>query len=40
MPAHRTGALFVGDAILSVNGVDLRDAKHAEAVHILSAQVK
>jgi C-terminal processing protease CtpA/Prc len=40
MPAHRCGALFVGDAILSVNGIDLRDAKHAEAVHILSSQVK
>lgn len=39
MPAHRSGALFVGDAILSVNGIDLRDAKHAEAVHVLSTQV-
>jgi hypothetical protein len=31
--------LFVGDAILSVNGVDLRTAKHVEAVEALSKQV-
>uniref|UniRef100_A0A915PUA9 Golgi-associated PDZ and coiled-coil motif-containing protein n=1 Tax=Setaria digitata TaxID=48799 RepID=A0A915PUA9_9BILA len=37
-PAERCGNLFVGDAILSVNGVDLRTAKHNEAVHILSEQ--
>jgi len=39
LPAHRSGALFVGDAILGVNGMDLRDAKHSEAVEILSHQV-
>nr|CDQ02905.1 BMA-GOPC-1 [Brugia malayi] len=37
-PAERCGNLFVGDAILSVNGIDLRTAKHNEAVHILSEQ--
>ncbi|GAV00316.1 hypothetical protein RvY_11183-2 [Ramazzottius varieornatus] len=31
-----SGKFFVGDAILSVNGVDLRRAKHSEAVQILS----
>lgn len=29
----------MGDAILAVNGVNLRDAKHKEAVTILSQQV-
>jgi C-terminal processing protease CtpA/Prc len=38
-PADRSGELFVGDAILSVNGVDLRTAKHVEAVEALSKQV-
>ncbi|VDO45568.1 unnamed protein product [Haemonchus placei] len=38
-PAHRCGQIFVGDAILSVNGYDLRNAKHQEAVEILSSQV-
>ncbi|VDK68841.1 unnamed protein product [Litomosoides sigmodontis] len=37
-PAERCGNLFVGDAILSVNGIDLRTAKHNEAVQILSKQ--
>ncbi|XGW23864.1 hypothetical protein V3C99_005796 [Haemonchus contortus] len=37
-PAHRCGQIFVGDAILSVNGYDLRNAKHQEAVEILSSQ--
>uniref|UniRef100_A0A915CDM9 Golgi-associated PDZ and coiled-coil motif-containing protein n=1 Tax=Parascaris univalens TaxID=6257 RepID=A0A915CDM9_PARUN len=37
-PAERCGNLYVGDAILSVNGIDLRTAKHAEAVQILSKQ--
>lgn len=36
MPAWRSGKLFVGDAILSANGVDLREAKHVEAVKVLS----
>lgn len=39
-PAERCGNLFVGDAILSVNGIDLRSAKHIEAVQILSKQVQ
>ncbi|KAF8365336.1 gopc-1 [Pristionchus pacificus] len=37
-PADRCGNLFVGDAILSVNGYDLRNAKHQEAVDVLSSQ--
>ncbi|XP_048769401.1 Golgi-associated PDZ and coiled-coil motif-containing protein-like isoform X2 [Ostrea edulis] len=37
-PADKCDTLFVGDAILSVNGRDLRESKHAEAVHILSQQ--
>ncbi|XP_003371697.1 golgi-associated PDZ and coiled-coil motif protein-containing protein [Trichinella spiralis] len=36
--ADRVGLLKVGDAILSVNGIDLIKAKHAEAVKILSEQ--
>ncbi|CAG2105252.1 unnamed protein product [Medioppia subpectinata] len=36
--AARCGALYVGDAILSVNQIDLRDAKHADAAYILSNQ--
>uniref|UniRef100_A0A158P8L5 Golgi-associated PDZ and coiled-coil motif-containing protein n=1 Tax=Angiostrongylus cantonensis TaxID=6313 RepID=A0A158P8L5_ANGCA len=38
-PAHRCGQIFVGDAIMSVNGFDLRNAKHQQAVDILSSQV-
>uniref|UniRef100_A0A914UST3 Golgi-associated PDZ and coiled-coil motif-containing protein n=1 Tax=Plectus sambesii TaxID=2011161 RepID=A0A914UST3_9BILA len=37
-PAERCGQLFVGDAILSANGIDLRQAKHSHAVEILSKQ--
>ncbi|XP_070189567.1 Golgi-associated PDZ and coiled-coil motif-containing protein-like [Littorina saxatilis] len=37
-PADRCEGLYVGDAILSVNQLDLRNAKHAEAVQILSQQ--
>ncbi|XP_002735067.1 Golgi-associated PDZ and coiled-coil motif-containing protein-like [Saccoglossus kowalevskii] len=37
-PADRCNGLYIGDAILSVNGIDLRQAKHAEAVDILSRQ--
>ncbi|XP_025098830.1 Golgi-associated PDZ and coiled-coil motif-containing protein-like [Pomacea canaliculata] len=37
-PAERCQGLYVGDAILSVNNLDLRNAKHAEAVKILSQQ--
>ena len=38
-PADRCGGLYVGDAILSVNGIDLRDTKHTDAVDVLSQQV-
>ncbi|XP_052239284.1 Golgi-associated PDZ and coiled-coil motif-containing protein-like isoform X1 [Dreissena polymorpha] len=37
-PADRCQALYVGDAILAVNKIDLRNAKHAEGVKILSEQ--
>ncbi|CAF2385385.1 unnamed protein product [Rotaria sp. Silwood2] len=36
-PAWRSGQLYVGDSILAVNNQDLRDAKHKEAVQILSS---
>ena len=39
LPAERCNQLFVGDAILSVNGINLRDAKHNDAVNVLSRQV-
>ena len=35
MAADKTEKLYVGDAILSVNGEDLRDASHDEAVRAL-----
>lgn len=35
LAADQTEALFVGDAILSVNGADLSDASHDEAVQAL-----
>ncbi|XP_030014576.1 beta-1-syntrophin isoform X2 [Sphaeramia orbicularis] len=35
LAADQTQALYVGDAILSVNGVNLRDATHDEAVQAL-----
>lgn len=35
MAADKTGQLYVGDAILSVNGEDLREASHDEAVRAL-----
>lgn len=35
LAADQTEALYVGDAILSVNGYDLRDATHDEAVQAL-----
>ncbi|XP_072451840.1 beta-2-syntrophin isoform X1 [Chiloscyllium punctatum] len=35
LAAERTGALFVGDAILTVNGTDLRAATHDQAVQAL-----
>ena len=37
-PAQKSGCLYVGDAILSVNGTDLQDLKHNDAVRILSSQ--
>ncbi len=39
-PAQECGLLYVGDAILSVNGIDLKSAHHQEAVQILSSQVR
>ncbi|TKR92492.1 hypothetical protein L596_007135 [Steinernema carpocapsae] len=38
-PADRCRNLFVGDAILSVNDIDLREAKHAEAVEVLTKEM-
>lgn len=35
LAADQTEALFVGDAILSVNGEDLSSATHDEAVQVL-----
>ena len=37
LPAERCGGLYVGDAILSCNGIDLQEAKHGEAVKVLSS---
>ncbi|XP_050708625.1 Golgi-associated PDZ and coiled-coil motif-containing protein-like isoform X2 [Eriocheir sinensis] len=37
-PASRCGRLFVGDAILAVNDMPLKEASHAEAVQVLSEQ--
>lgn len=39
LPAWRSGMLFVGDAILSVNGIDLGNMKHNDAARTLSTQV-
>ncbi|XP_068609875.1 Golgi-associated PDZ and coiled-coil motif-containing protein isoform X2 [Brachionichthys hirsutus] len=39
-PADRCGGLHVGDAVLAVNSINLRDAKHKEAVTILSQQIE
>lgn len=38
-PAQHSGELYVGDAILSVNGTDLREALHSEAVEVLTSLV-
>ncbi|UYV68041.1 GOPC [Cordylochernes scorpioides] len=38
-PAARSKELYVGDAILSANGIDLRNALHEDAVKVLSSQV-
>ncbi|XP_071521408.1 Golgi-associated PDZ and coiled-coil motif-containing protein-like [Panulirus ornatus] len=37
-PASRAGHLYVGDAILSVNDISLKEVNHAEAVQLLSSQ--
>lgn len=37
-PASRCGCLYVGDAIISVNGIDLRGVRHEEAAEIVSKQ--
>ena len=37
MAAERSGALRAGDAILSVNGDDVRGATHEVAVELLKA---
>ncbi|XP_028352642.1 gamma-2-syntrophin isoform X5 [Physeter macrocephalus] len=33
--AHQTGMLFVGDALLQVNGINVENATHEEVVHLL-----
>ncbi|XP_022656476.1 Golgi-associated PDZ and coiled-coil motif-containing protein-like isoform X2 [Varroa destructor] len=38
MAAWRSGQLFVGDAVLAVNDIDIRQCLHDEAVEILSRQ--
>ena len=40
MAADNTGELFVGDAILSVDGESLKDATHDKAVKVLKATGK
>jgi hypothetical protein len=40
MAADLTGQLYVGDAILSVNGINLREVTHDEAVQILKTAGK
>ena len=37
LPAERCQGVYVGDAILSCNGIDLQEAKHSEAVKVLSS---
>ena len=37
-PAARSGRLYIGDSILSVNDIDLSDVMHAEAAQILLHQ--
>jgi hypothetical protein len=39
-PAHRSGELYVGDAILVANSHDLKDVTHSEAVKFLTSLVK
>nr|6XA7_A Chain A, Protein scribble homolog [Homo sapiens]6XA7_B Chain B, Protein scribble homolog [Homo sapiens]6XA7_C Chain C, Protein scribble homolog [Homo sapiens]6XA7_D Chain D, Protein scribble homolog [Homo sapiens]7JO7_A Chain A, Protein scribble homolog [Homo sapiens]7JO7_B Chain B, Protein scribble homolog [Homo sapiens]7JO7_C Chain C, Protein scribble homolog [Homo sapiens]7JO7_D Chain D, Protein scribble homolog [Homo sapiens] len=35
--AHRAGTLQVGDRVLSINGVDVTEARHDHAVSLLTA---
>ncbi|CAB4008065.1 Golgi-associated PDZ and coiled-coil motif-containing -like [Paramuricea clavata] len=37
LPAERCQGVYVGDAILSCNGIGLQEAKHSEAVKVLSS---
>lgn len=37
---EQIGGLYIGDAILSVNNVSLREAKHEDAVKLLSQMVR
>ncbi|KAG7175794.1 Golgi-associated PDZ and coiled-coil motif-containing protein-like isoform X2 [Homarus americanus] len=37
-PAGRSGHLYVGDAILSVNDISLKEVNHVDAVQLLSSQ--
>ena len=37
-PADKSGSLYIGDAILSINEIDLRELKHSDSVDILSTQ--
>ncbi|KAK8381339.1 hypothetical protein O3P69_018432 [Scylla paramamosain] len=37
-PASRAGHLYVGDAILSVNEISLKEVSHSDAVRVLSEQ--
>lgn len=34
--AHRDGRLLVGDRIISINGIDMQDARHDQAVSLLT----
>jgi hypothetical protein len=38
-PAEKCGQLYVGDAILSVNGISLKDMRHMDAANLLQQQV-
>jgi C-terminal processing protease CtpA/Prc len=39
-PAERCGELSIGDTILAVNGISLKNVKHNDAVRILSKEVR